>query len=177
MSPLSFSGRGGVGSSVFGDTVWVAAALPPAAELSFKVLRIDNRLLTCVRNDDGNERVWRQRVLGELSGVSVCQLKEGVGRGHSPWPTVAENGPNTQCMSADSDLSNWEKYKPQVVRVPNAVAVVYIVNWQVQRQAIVKTHRVGPRGPTTRERERVWPIYGVILNVEYMECGVMWNVM
>ncbi len=55
---------------------------------------------------------------------------------NNTWVTVeggcgegAENGPNTQCMSADSDLSNWEKYKPQqVVRVPNAVSVVYIVN-------------------------------------------------
>ena len=35
---------------------------------------------------------------------------------------------NTQCTSADNDLSNWKKYKPQVVRVPNAVSVVYIVN-------------------------------------------------
>ena len=79
-------------------------------------------------------------------------VEGGCGEGNSPWPTVAENGPKTQC---DSDLSNWEKYKPQqVVRVPNAVSVVYSVNWQVQRQAIVKTHRVGPRGPTTRERER-----------------------
>ena len=117
-----------------------------------------------------HNRPWQNLLLTIIPG---WQLKEGVGRRHSPWPTVAENGPNTQCVSTDSDLSNWEKYKPQqVVRVPNAVSVVYIVNWQVQRQAIVKTHRVGPRGPTTRERERVWPIYGVILNVAWST----WNV-
>ena len=42
------------------------------------------------------------------------------------------------------------------MRVRNAVSavIVHTVNWQVQRQTIVKTHRVGPHGPTTRERER-----------------------
>ena len=43
--------------------------------------------------------------------------------------TEAKNGLNTQCMSADNHLSNWEKYKPQqAMRNPNAVLVVYTVN-------------------------------------------------